>query len=363
MAHTEYDVTLAQRVILNLATFSDPYEPIAADVNLNGVVANTDLIKMQQVIINSNYQFDQEWTFVPFHVYNGLTMPSTPTQVPTYSTVMQIGSNSSNTFYGIKYGDVDGSGSSCAQSFAAPVASKMIRMGKAQLQADKTVLIPVYGKQFQSEMLFSLGLQFDPSAIQVIGLKAGALPEFTEDCYAIGAEQSGLVNILWINTKNKTGVSVKPNEPLFYVQAKLLSSSTKISEKVISLNYDRVQNISINSGENFRKGEALGLEFEEAEGGANILSLPNEQSSKLKTGLHPNPFKNQLNLNLNSPIGGEAELRLMNQNGQLLYTAKLEVISGNNNISLGQLDAIPSGVVLYQLVLPGRVLSGKLIKE
>lgn len=107
----------------------------------------------------------------------------------------------------------------------------------------------------------------------------------------------------------------------------------------------------------------MGLEFEEAEGGANILSLPNEQPSKLKTGLHPNPFKNQLNLNLNSPVDGEAELRLMNQNGQLLYTAKLEVISGHNNISLGQLDTLPTGVVIYQLVLPGKVLSGKLIKE
>ncbi|AEE49917.1 T9SS type A sorting domain-containing protein [Haliscomenobacter hydrossis] len=357
----EYDITLTQRVILNYATFSQPYEPIAADVNRNGAISTSDLSKMRQIILGQS-SFVKDWEFIPSSNYNGIAMPSNSLQVPSYNTLMQIGLIPTNTFYGIKYGDVDGSGSSCATaSFAENTASKLFKLGKAQIQKDQTVLIPVYGKQFDQEMLFSLGLNFDADKIEVLGLVAGALPEFSDSCYALDQYNRGLVNVLWMNTKSKAGISVKSNEPLFYVRANLFNASTKISEKAVSLSYDRLQNLAFNAKDS--RGEAIGLEYEEAEGGYNLFGLPNQPSRVLSEGIHPNPFRDKLSLNITTTATGQADLRLLSQDGRLLRTIKMEVVSGQNNISIDQLDDLPAGIILYQLVLSGKVISGKLIKE
>lgn len=361
---SEYDVTLTQRVVQLLDNFSYPYELIAADVNRDGKVKTFDYTLMQQVILGYS-SLSKEWEFIPFSNYNTIAMPNNPDPnldiiVPTYSPVMQIGVNF-NTFYGIKYGDVDGSGSSCATaSFVGKTAQRTFVLGKAQVQKDKTVLIPVFGKQFDQEMLFSLGLQFDPSKIELLGLQAGALPEFSDSCYALDQDKRGLVNILWVNTKNKMGISIKSNEPLFYIRANILNTSTRISEKAVNLSFDRLQNLAFNVKN--AKGETIGLEYEETEGGDDLLGLPNELRS-FREGLFPNPFKDKLNLNINTTSSGQAILRLLSQDGRLLRTVKIETIAGQNSISIDQLNALPTGAILYQLILPNSVHSGKLIRN
>lgn len=359
----EYDITLAQRVILNYDVFDHPYEAIAADVNRSGSLTTFDLIKMQQVILSSSNHFTQDWEFIPTNLYSGIAMPTDPYETPTYSTIMTAYSGSGNNFYAIKYGDVDGSGSSCAatSSLTPNAGNKKFKLGKAAPQNDETVLIPVYGKQFEQEMLFSLGLYLDPNKMEILGVKTGALPEFSDTSYAFDPNKPGLLNILWMNTQSKSGISIKSNEALFFIQARLLDGNTKIASNTVSLNYDRLLNLAFNAKSN--KAEAIGLEYEEIGNGDDLLGqvkLISKESVKM---ISPNPFKDKLNLNIESPIAGSGLLQLLAQDGRLLRSLKIELVAGQNNLNVDQLDALPRGIIFYQLVLANQVLSGKLIKE
>ncbi len=359
----EYDITLAQRVILNYDVFDHPYEAIAADVNRSGSLTTFDLIKIQQVILSSSNHFTKDWEFIPSNLYSGIAMPTDPVETPSYSTTMTAYSGSGNNFYAIKYGDVDGSGSSCAatSSLTPNAGNKKFKLGKAALQNDQTVLIPVYGKQFEQEMLFSLGLYLDPNKMEILGVKTGALPEFSDSSYAFDPNKPGLLNILWMNTQSKSGISIKSNEALFFIQARLLDGNTKIASNTVSLNYDRLLNLAFNAKSN--KAEAIGLEYEEIGNGGDLLGqvkLISKESVKM---ISPNPFKDKLNLNIESPNAGSGLLQLLAQDGRLLRSLKIELVAGQNNLNVDQLDALPRGVLFYQLVLSNQVLSGKLIKE
>ncbi len=360
---SELDITPIQRYVLNLSNFLQPWEMIAADANLSGTVNTLDGQVIRGVILNGN-QLSQEWVCIPANNYNGLPAPtpaSVSNVVPPFNTTMQVSVPGTNTFFGIKYGDVDGSGTTCATNpLSAPLANKFFKLGKAQNQKDNTVLIPVYGKQFESQMLFSLGLSLDPDKMEVLELLPASLPEFNKDCYALDPNHPGLVNVLWFNSLNKSGISVKSNEPLFLIKARLLDSNAKVSAKTVQLSYDRLQNIAFDAS---NKKENIGLEFEEAEGGMDLNSLPKPGDTKLKQAIFPNPFDKQLNLNIEVREAVQASIQFFSQDGRLLKEQKLELVKGQNQFQVDQLNNLPKGIILYRINLPDRIETGKLIKE
>jgi hypothetical protein len=51
------------------------------------------------------------------------------------------------------------------------------------------------------------------------------------------------------------------------------------------------------------------------------------------------------------------------QDGRLLKEQKLELVTGENQIQIDQLNNLPKGIILYKISLSDRIETGKLIKE
>ena len=66
------DLILIQNHILGISPFTEAYQLIAADVNLDGKISASDLIELRNVIIRIQEQFNRadSWTFLPMYLLN-----------------------------------------------------------------------------------------------------------------------------------------------------------------------------------------------------------------------------------------------------------------------------------------------------
>jgi hypothetical protein len=80
------------------------------------------------------------------------------------------------------------------------------------------------------------------------------------------------------------------------------------------------------------------------------------------TGVHPNPFTDQTNITLLSNEFNEVELEIYSMMGQLVYTEKVFVKAGKNNIPVDM--SLPGkGTYCYVFRTSGKILTGLMVKS
>lgn len=80
--------------------------------------------------------------------------------------------------------------------------------------------------------------------------------------------------------------------------------------------------------------------------------------------ISPNPFMEQVSLKFESEMTGNAEIRLINMAGQVVYNNNGKVNKGYNNISLNNLSSLNRGMYIVQVTVNGQVISKeKLVKN
>lgn len=107
------DVVIIRRHILNIETFTSPYQYIAADVNNDGVVSTMDLIQLQSYILVKIDAFTNNdyWRFIPASFIfadpnNPLALPI-PDSIDLLNIAVDL---TGQSFIGVKIGDADFSG-------------------------------------------------------------------------------------------------------------------------------------------------------------------------------------------------------------------------------------------------------------
>jgi len=76
----------------------------------------------------------------------------------------------------------------------------------------------------------------------------------------------------------------------------------------------------------------------------------------------PNPFSNELNLKFSLEQEEDVILKILDQNGLLLFERKYSMPQGTVSLSVDQINDLPNGYYTYQIIHPGKVLSGKVLK-
>lgn len=117
----------------------------------------------------------------------------------------------------------------------------------------------------------------------------------------------------------------------------------------------------ISNGENKQKTTAS-IEFQAnrilgARAKPFILELPNDRSVRL----YPNPFSNELTIELNAGVKQETQLEIVSITGQVIYTKAIQVQAGLNVISCRPL--ISDGIYLVKVQIDGREFVQKVIKQ
>ncbi|MBN9386112.1 MAG: T9SS type A sorting domain-containing protein [Chitinophagaceae bacterium] len=78
--------------------------------------------------------------------------------------------------------------------------------------------------------------------------------------------------------------------------------------------------------------------------------------------LSPNPYHNNGALSIIAPTTGTALLTVTDISGRLLFQQRVSLSKGNNPISTGDIDALPSGTYLLSLLVKGHRQTVKLVK-
>lgn len=107
----------------------------------------------------------------------------------------------------------------------------------------------------------------------------------------------------------------------------------------------------------------LGRVDNELPGTCDINSLVQDISEEWSMTFYPNPFTNELNLEIVTQSNDECILRLYNLNGALLQETKLPVIDGANRFNFA-FPKLNSGVYFYRMIQGDHEFStGKLVKR
>jgi len=78
----------------------------------------------------------------------------------------------------------------------------------------------------------------------------------------------------------------------------------------------------------------------------------------------PNPYMDNLNVNFTSEINGKAEVKLINTSGQVTVKKQSQVVKGNNNIQLLNLNSLATGLYIVDIMVDGKVIDRqKIVKQ
>ena len=95
---------------------------------------------------------------------------------------------------------------------------------------------------------------------------------------------------------------------------------------------------------------------------SKIIPIPLNKRTGFVTGISPNPFRNELNLNLNMPEKGELEINIADVAGRVLIQEHKEVLKGFSTHLIQEVDQLNSGVYLLIVHFKGEKITYKLIK-
>jgi hypothetical protein len=114
----------------------------------------------------------------------------------------------------------------------------------------------------------------------------------------------------------------------------------------VSLLYYRLKMVSIFGG----------IEY------SNIIRIPLTKSTGFVTSISPNPFVDELNLNLNIPEKGQLEISISDMAGRILISDHKEVLKGYSTYFIQNLNRFSRGVYFLIVHFKGEKITYKLIK-
>lgn len=95
---------------------------------------------------------------------------------------------------------------------------------------------------------------------------------------------------------------------------------------------------------------------------SKIIPILLNKRTGFVTGISPNPFRNELNLNLNMPEKGELEINISDVAGRVLIQDHKEVLKGFSTHLIQEVNQLNSGVYLLIVHFKGEKFTYKLIK-
>jgi hypothetical protein len=95
---------------------------------------------------------------------------------------------------------------------------------------------------------------------------------------------------------------------------------------------------------------------------SNIIRIPLTKSTGFVTSISPNPFVDELNLNLNIPEKGKLEINISDMAGRILISGSKEVVKGYSTYFIKEVNKLSSGVYFLIVHFKGEKITYKLIK-
>ncbi|MBK8965956.1 MAG: VCBS repeat-containing protein [Lewinellaceae bacterium] len=336
---TAGDATAIQQHVTFINPIVDPYKLVCADVNKSNSVTTFDASLIQQCLLGNpqaNAIFNTSWRFVP--TSHTMTMP--PWGFPEQRTYTGISASQSNQdFIGMKLGDVTGDANPA--NFGGGKALRLIAQDQF-LNTDADYSIDLMAGQLDDLVAFQFALYLDPAYLEIVAVEPlpGGLP-LTIDNIGLYKQTDGEIRVVVAKT---TGFPVAEATPALRLRIKARQDGLRLSEAL------RLDN-SILPG--FSYDSAL----EESEVALSFLETTGVEPgdpgavANLQLQNRPNPFNQTTTISFVLPEAAEAQLRIFDASGRLLWERNMAYPAGYNEEVVQLLDGV-FGVLSYELVTP-----------
>ena len=330
---TVADVTAIQQHAVNSVPITDNYKKVAADVNKSNSITSTDATLLNQALLGAvAAPFNTSWRFVPTsHV-----MANPPWGFPEQRTYTGIsGLQANQDFYGIKIGDV-------ATTFANPAnfgAGQPLtwRLDDRLLESGAEVTAVFSADQMEDLASFQFALHFDPAQLQLVAIEPLSGLPVTIDHFGTYHVSEGEIRMVWSQV---SGMPLAEAAPVFQLRFKALNGGAKLSE-VLQLDEEVLPGYSYNTALEESKVE---LVYSELTGTGTPSAVNGVQLLQNR----PNPFNGTTQIGFILPAQTEAELRVTDVTGRVLFSQKKQYAAGRHEETLRLEGA--SGVLSVELV-------------
>ncbi len=338
---TTYDMVLITKHILNVTPFDDPLKEIAADVNLNGVVSTSDLVKIRKLVLFIDFTMEKSWRFVDGDCdFNSQTcgVDEVIDFDPAYGHQVNL------NLTGLKVGDVNNSANwngfqnSDDRSDFAPLT---FTVQNQNLEIGEEISVPFKSTNFQNIAAYQGTFTFDQTALQLIDFEAGAI-DLTQQNFNLKYKEKGFITTQWMDINTQ---SIFENEDLFYLNFKVLNSGQLSDFLDINSDFTKAKAYTEN-------GEAmdLNLEFEN--------TVENEMN------IFPNPTSGNANIQFQLDRPGEVLIEVWNMLGQKKLSIQREALNAKETYEVTlPTNQLSADVYFLNISSNGKVIhTQKLIK-
>ncbi len=270
------DVKAIQDHISGTKYFNNAFKCIAADVDNNGVINSTDVLRLKRFIQglpfnatttpttwfpgNSVFTGGRLWAFVgldqyhPFQPFNGNVIGnntpffSNPNWYNNYkypgcgNIIQTDGYNSCNEssfdFYGVKLGDVDWDWNP-SLARANPIQIYFNDIDATELD---NVTIPVRANNFSDISGVQFSLSFDPTHFEYYAFENDQLAFEINSTQASTESNKGVISFIWVNDAS-SGVTLNDGSVLFYLTLHK-KKSVKTDDIVLTSDLTKVEAIN-----------------------------------------------------------------------------------------------------------------------
>ena len=324
---TTLDLVLIQRHILGISELDSPYKLIAADASNDERVSAIDLIQLRKLILGIYEELpsNDSWRFTDA---DASMNSSNPWPFSEFVDVVDLQSDMSEDFVGVKVGDVNGSVDLelLGENIEARSSSKLqfdinsidLGQGSVMLEFSSANFNDIAGFQFTLE-----------------GASISEITDINSGLIELDDTQVVLNNDALAFSWNAARTESFNDGTLFTLIAKMSAESVfSISDKLVKAEA--------------YQGETLQV--------INV-STGNAITTNLLAQNEPNPWKTNTTVTFSLAKAGFASLAIYSSTGELVYTSNVNGTAGENVITLNAADLNNASGVLYYTVDSGEFTS------
>lgn len=351
------DLAIVQRHIVGIDTLTSPYKKIAADASGDNSISTFDVVQLFTLLSTGitgtpiTPPGNTSWRFVPADF---VFPPAIRRVVPTFPEMINLPMLATdslmNDWIGVKIGDVDTLtndmdplnliGSSADDRGASDL---VFTIADQSVEAGESFEVQFKAKDFTNMMAYQWLLNFDESMMQLDGVNAGELNNFTvENVNTIAADQ-GKVSIVWFDV---VGNELNDDEVIFSLRFTANEAIASI-ENLFEVGDNNVGNFAYTEDQDKHN---VTLEVE-AQATADFALYQNR----------PNPFRGQTVVSFTLPEAATAKLSVYDLSGRMITVIQDNFNKGYNEIELNKSQLSGAGVFYYQLDTPDHSAVKKMV--
>ena len=327
------DVVLIQRHILELETFGDAYQSIAADVNSDERVTAADLLALRKLILGVESEFANTESYIFLDMARQFEDQSNPWPISTSIDLYDMESNmTGKDLMMLKVGDVNRDGYSLtANTEETSARSRVSLQMTASVTPEKSTLIAEHPASIAGMQMV---LDLHGTAVTAV---TSDLLTITDDMYAV---RGGKLYITWAGSEN---AAIAAGDEILTVhtngnaQLSLVDDTTLHNEAYIGTELAVVD---------------MKLSTRSAEQTTDAFAL--EQND-------PNPFKDVTTVSYNLPTDEQVTISVYDITGKQIIGETMTALKGSNTYTIN-LGSESAGIYYYTVKAGSHSATKKMIK-